>query len=133
VDHIGISDHSLIFIQRKISIRRKAPKIIKTRQFKNYNVGDFKQDLAINLQTISLTNEPDEMWDEWRHIFLTVPVADRHAPPITRKVRSEYAPWIASEIKNLMHRRDFLKRKAVKLDPNNSMTLLPKSEMSLTN
>jgi DNA-binding LytR/AlgR family response regulator len=41
-------------------------------------------------------------------------VADRHAPPITRKVRSEYAPWITSEIKNLMHRRDFLKRKAVK-------------------
>ena len=35
VDHIGISDHSLIFIQRKISIQRKAPKIIKTRQFKN--------------------------------------------------------------------------------------------------
>ena len=30
VDHIG-----------------KAAKIIKTRQFKNYNVGDFKQDLAI--------------------------------------------------------------------------------------
>jgi hypothetical protein len=112
VDHIGISDHSPIFIQRKISIQRKAPKIIKTRQFKNYNVGDFKQDLAINLQTISLTNDPDEMWDEWRHIFLTV--ADRHAPPITRKLRSVYAPWITSEIKNLMHRRDFLKRKAVK-------------------
>ncbi len=24
------------------------------------------------------------MWDEWKHIFLTV--ADRHAPPITKKV-----------------------------------------------
>jgi hypothetical protein len=68
VDHIGISDRSLIFIQRKISIQREAPKIIKTRQFKNYNIGDFKQDLAINLQTISLTNDPDEMWDKWRHI-----------------------------------------------------------------
>ena len=112
VVHLGISDHSLIFIQRKISIQRKAPKIIKTRQFKNYNVGYFKQDLAINMQTISITNDPNEMWDEWKHIFLTV--ADRHAPPITKKVRSEYAPWITSEIKNMMHRRDFLKRKAVK-------------------
>ena len=45
-------------------------------------------------------------------IFLMV--ADRHAPPITRKVRSEYAPWITSENKNLMPCRDFLKRKAVK-------------------
>jgi hypothetical protein len=133
VDHIGISDHSLIFIQRKISIHRKAPKIIKTRQFKNYNVGDFKHDLAINLQTISLTNDPDEMWDEWRHIFPTV--VDMRAPPITRKVRSEYAPWITSEIKNLMHRRDFLKRKAVKTGSKqfHDALLLPKSEMSLTN
>ncbi len=64
------------------------------------------------MQTISITNDPNEMWDEWKHIFLTV--ADRHAPPITKKVRSEYAPWITSEIKNMMHRRDFLKRKAVK-------------------
>ena len=112
VVHLGISDHSLIFIQRKISIQRKAPKIIKKRKFKNYNVGYFKQDLAINMQTISITNDPNEMWDEWKHIFLTV--ADRHAAPITKKVRSEYAPWITSEIKNMMHRRDFLKRKAVK-------------------
>ena len=49
------------------------------------------------------------MWDEWKHIFLTV--ADRHAPPITKKVRSEYAPWITSKIKNMMHRRDFLKER----------------------
>ena len=51
------------------------------------------------MQAISITNDPNEMWDEW--IFLTV--ADRHAPPITKEVRSEYAPWITSEIKNMMH------------------------------
>ena len=112
VVHIGISDHSLIFIQRKISIQRKASKIIKTRQFKNYNAGDFKHDLAMNMQTISLTNDPDELWNEWKRIFLTV--ADKHAPPITRRVRSEYAPWITKEIKNMIHHRDFLKRKAAK-------------------
>ena len=46
----------------------------------------------MNMQTISLTNDPNEMWNEWKRIFLTV--ADKHAPPITRRVRSEYAPWI---------------------------------------
>ena len=110
--HIGISDHSLIFIQRKISIQQKAPKIIKTRQFKNYNVGDFKHDLAMNMQTISLTNDPNEMWNEWKRVFLTV--ADKRAPLITRRVRSEYAAWITDEIKNMIHHRDILKRKAVK-------------------
>ena len=66
----------------------------------------------MNMQTISLTNDPNEMWNKWKRIFLTV--ADKHAPPITRRVRSEYALWITNEIKNMIHRRDFLKRKAVK-------------------
>ena len=52
------------------------------------------------------------MWDEWKHIF--VRVVDRHAPPITKEVRSQYAPWITNEIKNLMHRRDFLEKKSSK-------------------
>ena len=66
----------------------------------------------MNMQTISLANDPNEMWNEWKRIFLTV--TDKHAPSITRRVRSEYAPWITDEIKNMIHRRDFLKRKAVK-------------------
>jgi exonuclease III len=40
--HLGISDHSLIYIQRKISIPRNDPKVIKTIQFKNYSVNNFK-------------------------------------------------------------------------------------------
>ena len=36
VEHLGISDHSLIIICRKISIPRKKPKLINTRQFKHY-------------------------------------------------------------------------------------------------
>ena len=32
IEHVGVNDHSLIFIQRKISIPRKQPKIIVTRQ-----------------------------------------------------------------------------------------------------
>ena len=66
----------------------------------------------MNMQTIPLTNDPDELWNEWKRIFLTV--ADKHAPPITRRVRSEYAPWITKDIKNMIHHRDFLKRKAAK-------------------
>ena len=38
VDHVGMSDHSLIYIHRKIAIPRKQPKIINTRQFKHFNV-----------------------------------------------------------------------------------------------
>ena len=33
VDHMGISDHSLIYVCRKVSIPRKEAKIINTRHY----------------------------------------------------------------------------------------------------
>jgi hypothetical protein len=41
VEHLGITDHSLIYICRKISIPHKEPKLISTQQFKNYSKDAF--------------------------------------------------------------------------------------------
>jgi hypothetical protein len=49
VIHLWISDHSLIYIQRKISVPRKQPKVIKSRNFKHYNSNNFKSDLSTYL------------------------------------------------------------------------------------
>ena len=85
IEHVGVNDHSLIFIQRKISIPRKQPKIIVTRQYKNYQEAAFKNDLSNILPTLINTDNPDIMWEDWKTKFLAV--ADIHAPYITRKVR----------------------------------------------
>ena len=37
--------------------------------------------------------------------------------PITKKVRSQHAPWITNNDKQGMHRRDFWEKKAVKTGP----------------
>ena len=42
---LGISDHSLVYVC-KVSIPKEPPKIVCTRQFKNYQINNFKQDLA---------------------------------------------------------------------------------------
>ena len=115
VIHLGISDHSLIYIQRKISVPRKEPKVIKSRNFKHYNSNNFKSDLSTYLYDQIFCDtmlDPNIMWENWKTIFLSV--ADFHAPERTKKVRSEYAPWITENIKQTMRRRDFLKKKAVK-------------------
>ena len=52
------------------------------------------------------------LWNDWKAKFLAV--ADAHAPPVIRRVRSEYAPWLTSDIKNKIYNRDFLKKKAIK-------------------
>jgi exonuclease III len=46
VHHIGISDHSLICITRKLSIPRGEPKVINTRQYKGYDKDNFIADLS---------------------------------------------------------------------------------------
>ena len=43
---LGISDHSLVYLCRKISIPKEPPRIIFTRQFKNYQASLFKQELS---------------------------------------------------------------------------------------
>ena len=113
--HLGISDHSLIYIQRKIYIPRNDPKVIKTRQFKHYSVNNFKSDIFIYLHNGIFWDtmlDPNIMWKKWKTIFLSI--ADFHAPETTKKVRSEYAPWITNNIREVMTQRDFLKKKAVK-------------------
>ena len=42
-----------------------------------------------------------------------------HAPQVSRKVKSEYAPWITETIKRNIYHRDFLKKKAVKTGSSN--------------
>ncbi|CAB4034888.1 Hypothetical predicted protein, partial [Paramuricea clavata] len=56
--------------------------------------------------------DPNIMWKKWKTTFLSI--ADFHAPETTKKVRSEYAPWITNNIREVMKQRDFLKKKAVK-------------------
>ena len=118
VEHLGISDHSLIYICRKISIPPKEPKIILTRQFKNYDRDTFCRDLneIFHIQT-NHSEDPNSLWHDWKTKFLLV--SDMHAPQVSRKVKSEYAPWITETIKRNIYHRDFLKKKAVKTGSSN--------------
>ena len=51
------------------------------------------------------------MWLKWKSLFLEV--CDVHAPLRTKHVRASKSPWITSELKNLIYRRDRLKIKAL--------------------
>jgi hypothetical protein len=110
----------MIYIQRSISIPRGEPKIVKTRQFKHSNTNNFKADIFTHLNDeifLNSTLDPKVMWEKWKTRFLTV--ADFHAPPITKRVRGQYAPWIPNNIRQVMRQRDYLKKKAVKTGSSN--------------
>ena len=82
VEHIGISDHSMIYVCRKVSIPRNKLKTINTRQYKYFDINAFRSDLNEIFQTqTSNSYSPNILWEEWKEKILLV--ADLHAPKIT--------------------------------------------------
>ena len=114
VIHLGISDHSLVYTCRKISTPKEKPKVVETRQFKQFNSRAFESDLnqAFSGNDVYRHDDPNDSWNTWKTVFLSL--ANKHAPLRQRKVRSTYNPWVTKEIKCLSYRRDFLKKKAVR-------------------
>ena len=111
---VGFSDHSAIFGVRKVHrAKRPPPKIIHTRNYKNYDSALFKQDLNhVPCDTIEMHEEPDEAWNYFKDIFMIV--ADKHVPIVQRRVRGRSLPWITPHIKDLMKDRDYHKKMAIK-------------------
>ena len=86
VIRLGISDHDLVYLCRKISLPKQSPKIVCSRQFKNYNVENFRNDLREIINPTFLTNDPNLLWNDWKTKFLEI--ADEHAPIRQRRVKS---------------------------------------------
>ena len=105
---------NLVYLCRRVSIPKQTPKIVFTRQFKNYNADHFRHDISetLNFNTNTVSNDPNLLWQEWKTKFLEI--ADWHAPVKQRRIRSEYKPWLTDQIKKLSYHRDYLKKQAIK-------------------
>ena len=56
-------------------------------------------------------DDPNEMWDIWKSLFLEV--INKHAPMRKRKVKSKSSPWITAELRRKMRKSDFLKNQEI--------------------
>ena len=120
VSHVAISDHSLIYAYRKISIptASKGINLVSYRQFKHFNSANFRAGIfAQPWDDLKLFYDPNDMWKKWKDLFLTV--CDRHAPMKTKRTRNTKSAWKTTILKKRMNYRDRLKRKAIKTnDPS---------------
>ena len=115
VSHIGISDHSLIYAYRKLSIDlpSRGHTTVTYRKFKNFNLSNFRRDIAHqNWQIIGNYDNPNDMWEAWKKLFLRC--VDKHAPLRNKRVCPCKSPWITSQLKKRLHARDILKLKATR-------------------
>ena len=113
VFRLSISDHSLVYVCLKISLPRNKPKMVESRNLKNYNVNYFNDHLSHLLNNLPWNqNDRDQLWDQFRNIFNHV--SNIYAPVKTRKVRNTYSPWLTTNIRCEMNKRDYLKKRAIK-------------------
>ena len=76
--------------------------------FKHFKHSVFRSDISShNWDFLSSSKDPNELWSEWKSNFLTI--ADKNAPILTKRVRSQKSPWITADLKNLVHSRDIMK------------------------
>ncbi|MCV6636078.1 hypothetical protein, partial [Candidatus Albibeggiatoa sp. nov. NOAA] len=93
VSHVGISDHSLVYAYRKISIPpvSKGINLISYRQFKHFNRTNFRNDiLAQPWDDIKELYNPNDMWTKWKDLFSSV--CDKHAPVKTKRTPPTKSP-----------------------------------------
>ena len=113
VCHISISDHSLIYVYRKLYLAAfsKEHTTISHKNFQNFNRESFRNDIAQQHCSCNGSEDPNILWTNWKTKFLDI--ANIHAPLRTRLARTNKPPWINSQLKKCMHDRDAAKRKAI--------------------
>ena len=118
VHHLGLSDHSMIYMTRKAKIERTKYQFTKTRDFKQFNKIEFLKDLA-KIPWLDLDNysNPNDMWEEWKTLFFRC--VDNHAPVKTRQATRKKSPWLSNEIVQNIRQRDYLKKKAISTNDDN--------------
>ena len=70
VSHVGISDHSLIYVVRKLAFPKSKSIMREVRDFKHFSDRDFYNDLSQVPWEISTTlSDPNECWCVWKSFF----------------------------------------------------------------
>ena len=110
VMHLGLSDHSLIIVNRKIDHEKTPTKQITARTFMHFSEGNFQDSLSsIDWSSIFSISQPQCAWEAF--LELLIPVIDAHAPYKLMKIRVDNAPWVNYEYISASHDRDhFTKR-----------------------
>ena len=85
VAHLGISDHSMIYVARKVKYpRSRVHKTIELRTLKNFDRDSFFGDLGKkNWVAVSEHTDPNEMWAVWKTLLTSA--IDKHAPCKNKK------------------------------------------------
>ena len=111
---ISISDHFFLsteYILNKGTEIKHKHNIITYRNYKNFNIYSFIDELLRHPGITNLNFEHDELlqrWDTFKNAFIEI--SNKHAPVTNRRLRDRYNPWMSSNILQLIYKRDYTKQ-----------------------
>ena len=107
---VGISDHALVFAQRKLIHTRAKARFIRARLFRKYDPADFRHKLSqLNWTDVLEDRDPNSAWELFKKEF--VKICDLVAPYGTIKVRGKLPAWINDDYLSISDARDHAKIK----------------------
>lgn len=107
---MGLSDHSLIFVDVKTQKVHTTPTIKRFRSFRNFDREKFLDEGGLlNWNDIYDTTNIDSKWSIFVNLF--VKLCDKHAPIVSVRQRQNPSPWITDDYISLSRERDYLKER----------------------
>ena len=104
---MGLSDHHhMIYTMLKSSFINIEPKLLNYRDYKNFNFGNFQEDLSKALLICR------NSYDEFESAFITA--LDKHAPKKKKWLRGNNKPHITKPLRQAIMKQSRLKDKANK-------------------
>ena len=106
----GLSDfHRLIYTMLKTTYAKLSPKIVKYRDYKNFNQEQFLFELDFCISSNYIEN-----YDQFENIFNNI--LNRHAPLKTKYLRANNKPHVSKELRKAIMKRSHLKALAIKTE-----------------
>ena len=103
----GLSDfHHLVFTVLKTTFRKKTPKMVRYRDYRNYSSFNYLNDVNRSLAGVDLHQISHDDYDN-----LLMGVLDRHAPLKSKCVRGNDQPFMTAELRKEHMKRTMLLNK----------------------
>ena len=117
----GSSDHLPVMVTKFSREVKSQPKTIKKRNYKNFNAGNFLNDISEHVANKSFDRVlNNENINEASALFSGIfgSILNKHAPLKVYQVRNNYSNWITSETKDMIKERNKLKKESIQEQSN---------------
>ena len=111
---VSMSDHYCIqTILQDTDYFNSPHNLITFKDYKCFVKQNFIHDVSNAFYDVQFTaNNVLDQWNYFKIKFLEI--SDKHVPLVTRRLKKRFKPWVTHDIIQMMYKRDYLKKQAIK-------------------